>query len=155
MAQALISGEAIDAPAELARFLAALTVEGAVASFAGIARPKASDGSAVHRLFLDHHPALSPRSVEEIATAAQDRFAVTAVRAIHRFGEVAPGDTIVFVAASAPHRRAALEAVDYIMDRLKTEAMFWKREDTAAGNRWIEPTAADHAAHARWSGDAD
>ena len=70
--------------------------------------------------------------------------------AVHRHGRVQPGEPIVFVAASAPHRRAALEAVDYMMDRLKTEAVFWKREDYSSGSTWIEPTEADYADRGRW-----
>jgi molybdopterin synthase catalytic subunit len=104
-------------------------------------------------MFLDHHPSLTQKSVEKIARAAKDRFAVSAVVAVHRCGHIAPGEAIVFVAASACHRRAAFEATDYMMDRLKTEAIFWKREDTPEASRWIEPTDADHTDRARWSED--
>lgn len=155
MISAQITGEPVDARAELGCFLSGLREQGAVASFVGIARPNASDGAAVTRLFLDHHPSLSQESVAEIAAAAQKLFGVSAVRAVHRFGEVAPGEAIVFVAAASTHRRAAFEATDYMMDRLKTEAMFWKREDTSGGTRWVEPTDADRADTARWSRDGD
>jgi molybdopterin synthase catalytic subunit len=79
------------------------------------------------------------------------RFDVTAVKIVHRHGEVRPGEAIVFVAAASVHRRAAFEAADYMMDRLKTEAVFWKREDAVDGSRWIEPTDADRFERARWS----
>ena len=69
---------------------------------------------------------------------------------VHRCGEISPGETIVFVAAAAPHRREAFAAADYLMDRLKTEAAFWKRETGPAGARWIEPLDEDRAARARW-----
>ena len=128
---------------------------GAVASFVGIARPTTTDGKSVAAMFLDHHPTLTQKSVAEIAAAAKDRFGASAVLAVHRYGAIAPGEPIVFVAASSPHRRAAFEAADYMMDRLKTEAIFWKREDTGGGSRWIEPTDTDHADRARWSDDGN
>ena len=94
----------------------------------------------------------STRSVvEAIAHHARARFALIDLTIIHRFGQLAPGDPIVFVAAAAAHRRAAFDAVDYLMDRLKTEAPFWKREHGPAGSRWIEPTAEDHVATKRWT----
>lgn len=139
---------------ELAEFTAALEGEGAVVSFTGIARPRTQSGGEVERLVLDHHPRLTLRSMEEIAAAARERFGISVLRIVHRCGAVAPGDTIVFVAAAAMHRRAAFEAADYMMDRLKTDAVFWKREETAEGARWIEPRDDDHEARARWSESA-
>jgi len=135
-----------------AQELAAFTAEGAgaIASFTGLARPAGKDGAPIHRLFLDHHSRLTQRSLDEIAASAE-RFGVSAVRVVHRCGAIAPGEAIVFVAAAAPHRRAAFEAVDYLMDRLKTDALFWKREDGVDGSHWIEPTEADRADRERWS----
>jgi molybdopterin synthase catalytic subunit len=124
---------------------------GAVVSFTGLARDTARDGSAVKGLFLDHHPRLTQRSLDEAAEAAAFRFDLVAVRVLHRCGDIAPGEPIVFVAAAAAHRRAAFDAVDYLMDRLKTEAVFWKREDRVDGAHWIEPTEGDRADRARWS----
>ena len=88
---------------------------------------------------------------QEIAEAALSRFAVNAIRVVHRCGRIRPGETIVFAAASAPHRREAFLAADYLMDRLKSEAAFWKRESGPEGGRWIEPTEQDGADRARWS----
>ena len=141
----------VAAERELAEFTAGLAGEGAVVSFLGIARPRSADGEAVERLVLDHHPRLTLRSLEEIAAAARARFGISALRIVHRSGTVAPGETIVFVAAAAEHRRAAFEAADYMMDRLKTDAAFWKREDRPGGSHWIEPRDEDHDARARWS----
>lgn len=141
----------IDPTEELSRFMAKLADEGAVVSFAGIARPRTRDGVDVEKMFLDHHPRLTRRSIDDIAQAASRRFAVSAITAVHRFGAVSPGETIVFVATASLHRRAAFEAADYVMDRLKTDAVFWKREDAVDGSRWIEPTDADRAERARWS----
>jgi molybdopterin synthase catalytic subunit len=146
-----ITGEPLDPPAEFAAFLAGLQEEGAAVSFVGVARPTTAGGLAVERLFLDHHPTLTGRSVREIADSARERFAVSAIQVVHRHGEVSAGEAIVFVAAASAHRRAAFEAADYLMDRLKTDAVFWKREDTAAGSTWIEPTEADRADTKRWS----
>ncbi len=123
---------------------------GAVVSFTGLARGETADGAKVERLFLDHHPRLTEQSLNDIAASAA-RFEVAAVRIVHRCGAVAPGEAIVFVAAAARHRRAAFEAVDCLMDALKTDAVFWKREDGVDGARWIEPTEGDRADRARWS----
>lgn len=120
-------------------------------SFTGIVRATAKSGAAVKRLFLDHHPRLTARSLREIADDAASRFALSAVRIVHRCGVIFPGEPIVFVGAAAPHRREAFDAVDYAMDRLKSEAVFWKREEAVDGMHWIEPTKGDRDALARWS----
>lgn len=146
-----LASDRFDPALELSTFLGQLSDEGGIVSFVGVARPTTRGGSPVERLFLDHHPRLTGRSLDEIAGAAGDRFDVSALRVVHRFGEVAPGEAIVFVAAASAHRRAAFEAADYIMDRLKTDAVFWKREDAVDGSRWIEPTDSDRAERARWS----
>lgn len=146
-----LSHDAFEPAEELRSFLAALTEEGAVVSFVGVARPSSRTGQAVERLFLDHHPRLTGRSLEDIAGDAATRFEVTAVRVVHRCGEVLPGEPIVFAAAAAPHRRAAFEAADYLMDRLKTDAIFWKREEGIDGAAWIEPSEADRRDRARWN----
>lgn len=146
-----LADEPIAAERELAEFTAGLAGEGAVVSFLGVARPRAADGEEVERLVLDHHPRLTLRSLEEVAAAARERFGIASLRIVHRSGAVAPGETIVFVAASAEHRRSAFEAADYMMDRLKTDAVFWKREDTPAGSRWIEPREEDYRARERWN----
>ena len=143
--------EWLDAGAELADFLAGRDADGAVVSFTGLARARGADGNTVERLRLDWHPVMTERSLAELAEAAASRFQVGDVLVIHRGGEIAPGETIVFVAAASPHRRQAFLAADYLMDRLKTEAMFWKHEDGRDGGRWIEPTEQDRADRARWS----
>ena len=107
-------------------------------------------GEAVYRLVLEHHPALTLQSLEDIAVEAAARFDVSHVRVVHRCGDIATGEPIVFAGAAALHRRAAFEAADYLMDRLKTEAVFWKREIGEAGAEWIEPTEADYADRERW-----
>jgi molybdopterin synthase catalytic subunit len=146
-----LAAEPIAAERELADFAARAEGAGAVASFLGIARDRTADGATVERLVLDHHPRLTLRSMEEIAAAARGRFQLSALRIVHRRGEVAPGETIVFVAAAAVHRRTAFDAVDYMMDRLKTDAVFWKREDRPDGSHWIEPREEDYSAGERWN----
>jgi molybdopterin synthase catalytic subunit len=121
--------------------------EGAIVSFVGTVR---DEGGAVERLVLDHHPVLTQQSLEAIAREALSRFNVSRVHIVHRCGTVGPGEPIVFAAAASGHRRTAFEAVDYLMDRLKTDAIFWKREEGASGSQWIEPSDADYADRERW-----
>jgi molybdopterin synthase catalytic subunit len=146
-----IDARLADAPFQPEAELAAFASEdaGAIVSFTGLCRPASKAGAPIQCLFLDHHPRLTEQSLHAIAASAE-RFGVDAVRVVHRCGEIAPGEAIVFVAAAAAHRRAAFEAIDYLMDRLKTDALFWKREDGVDGSRWIEPTEADRADRARW-----
>lgn len=149
--EARLTDHAFEPAEELRSFVATLTDEGGVVTFVGVARPSSRTGDAVERLFLDHHPRLTGRSLEEIAKDAATRFEVTAVRVVHRCGEVPAGEPIVFAAAAAIHRRAAFEAADYLMDRLKTDAVFWKREEGIDGAAWIEPSEADRRDRARWN----
>lgn len=135
---------------ELAALLRQADSAGAVVSFVGVARGSSADGLPVERLVLDHHPRLTAQSLQEIAIAAAERFAVSHVHVVHRCGEIAAGEPIVFAGAASRHRRAAFDAADYLMDRLKTEAVFWKREVGAAGSRWIEPTDDDYVDRERW-----
>ena len=135
---------------ELAALLDQAAGDGAVVSFVGVARDASKAGEAVDKLVLEHHPALTGKSLEDIARSACERFPVGHVRVVHRCGEVAAGEPIVFAGAASRHRRAAFEAADYLMDRLKTEAVFWKQEAGAGGSRWVEPTDADYADRERW-----
>ena len=135
---------------ELAALIEQASGDGAIVSFVGLARPQSASGAAVHTLVLDHHPTLTEKSLQDIAIAAGERFDVTHVRVVHRCGEVDAGKPIVFAGAASRHRRGAFEAADYLMDRLKTDAVFWKREAGDAGSEWIEPTDADFADRGRW-----
>jgi molybdopterin synthase catalytic subunit len=135
---------------ELAALLADAAGDGAIVSFVGVARPESSSGEGVDTLMLDHHPSLTEQSLRDIAVAAAGWTSVSHVRVVHRCGEVLAGDPIVFAGAAATHRRAAFDAADYLMDRLKTEAVFWKREIGERGSTWIEPTESDHADRERW-----
>lgn len=137
---------AIDPAEELAALTGADAAAGAVASFVGQVR---GDGG-LETLVLEQHPAHTKPALARIAEAAAARWPLLAVRVIHRVGRMGVGEPIVFVGAAAPHRRAALEAATFLIDVLKTEAPFWKKEITSDGERWIEPTPEDAAAAARW-----
>lgn len=150
-ALAILADDVIDPAALLGDFTQPLSGEGAVASFTGHMRPTGDDGAPLDALVLDSYPAVTRASLDTIARDALARFAVARVLVVHRHGRIAPGEAIVFVAAAAAHRRAAFDAVDYLMDRLKTEAVLWKREEGPDGARWIEPRGSDHAAAARWA----
>jgi molybdopterin synthase catalytic subunit len=149
----MICPEAIDPADLLARFWDGNRAAGAVVSFTGVVR----GGGAVEAIELDHHASFSAKVIGAIGDDAKARFEISDCLIAHRVGRVAAGEPIVFVAAAATHRRAAFEAVDYVMDRLKTEAPLWKREIGADGaGQWIEARGADWADAARWGGqDAD
>jgi len=124
---------------------------GALVSFEGAVRPATKQGEALERLVLDHHPRLTGPSLLDIARAGAARFDVRAINVVHRAGALAPGEIIVCVAVASDHRREAFECADYLMDRLKTDAVFWKRERGGFGERWIEPTSRDTLDRQRWS----
>ena len=144
-----VQADPFDAAALLADFSARAAGAGAIASFTGLVRGE-NDGAAVTGLELEHHPRLTEQAIAGIGADAVARFALTDVAIVHRYGALVPGEAIVFVAAAAPHRRAAFDAVDYVMDRLKTEAPFWKREQREDGAHWLEARDSDHADRRRW-----
>ncbi|TPG18592.1 molybdenum cofactor biosynthesis protein MoaE [Sphingomonas koreensis] len=122
---------------------------GAVATFIGSVR--ADDG--VTELELEHYPGATEAALRDVADQATARWALVTAEIVHRVGPMAPGAAIVFVAAGAPHRRAALDACAFMIDRLKTAAPFWKRERRGGEERWVEPRGSDDAAAARWDQD--
>jgi molybdopterin synthase catalytic subunit len=137
--------EPIDVAAELAAHDAG--GHGASASFIG--RVRGDDG--LVELFLDHHPVLTARGLDELAAQAAARWRLGALTLIHRVGAMAPGDTIVLVLASSPHRAEAIAATEYLIDRLKTDVMLWKRETFADGRAaWVEQRASDTERAGRW-----
>ena len=142
----MICAEPIDPTALLARFAAAQGDAGAIVSFTGTVRGTGG----VTALELEHHPTFTAKVIDAIGDDARARFDIAECLIAHRVGSLAPGEPIVFVAAASAHRRAAFEAVDYVMDRLKTEAPLWKRELRADKAEWIEARASDVADRARW-----
>lgn len=121
---------------------------GATASFLGRVRGEGD----LTELFLEHHPVLTEAGVAELAHAATDRWSLAALTLIHRVGPMTPGETIVLVLASSPHRAEALAACEYLIDRLKTDVMLWKRETFTDGRvAWVEPRDGDRDRAERWN----
>lgn len=150
MAAVELRTDPLDAAEELAQFNAALADVGAVVSFAGLARGRSATGEALEALVLESYRGVTLASMEAIAADAAKRFPILDFVVRHRVGAIVPGETIVFVAAAATHRRAAFDAADYLMDRLKTEAVFWKREQGSRSSAWIEPRDEDFRDRIRW-----
>ena len=123
---------------------------GAVVNFVGYVRD-INQGEAVAGLFLEHYPGMTERSLQNIIDNARARWPLRAVEIVHRIGRLSIGEPIVFVGVSSPHRHAAFEACAFIMDYLKTDAPFWKREDVACGARWVDARDSDRSAVARWA----
>ncbi len=138
-----------DAPIDIAAEHAAAerADAGAVATFTGLVR--GDDG--VTELALEHYPGATERALEALCREAVERWSLAAATIVHRVGPMVPGDRVVFVATTARHRGAALEACAFLIDRLKTGAPFWKRERRGQDTRWVEARASDDAAAARWS----
>ncbi|AXJ95903.1 MULTISPECIES: molybdenum cofactor biosynthesis protein MoaE [unclassified Sphingomonas] len=149
MIRVLVSRDPIDLVAEMGRIEAAAGA-GAVATFTGLVRRDADATGAVGTLELEHYPGATEAALTRLAEQSLDRWQLGAATIVHRVGPMAPGERIVFVAAAAPHRAAALAACAYLIDRLKTDAPFWKREMRDGVARWVEARAADDAAAARW-----
>ena len=136
----LVTGP-FDAAAEIERFLAGNADAGGIASFIGKVRP----GGGVEALELSHYEPLTLPGMEALAAEVETRWQVTGLLIVHRSGVMLPGEAIVLVAAQSAHRAAAFAAIEEMMDYLKTDAPFWKREAGPDGARWIEPTSDDYA----------
>jgi molybdopterin synthase catalytic subunit len=122
---------------------------GAIASFTGIVRDEAT-GPALIALTLEHYPEMTTSQLCKIAVQAADRWQLGTVIICHRVGRLLPEDNIVFVGTSSAHRKAAFDACAFIMDYLKTEAPFWKKEETTQGTRWIDARISDDEALKKW-----
>jgi molybdopterin synthase catalytic subunit len=127
---------------------------GAIASFVGVVRD-INDGSGVADMTLEHYPGMTERALVAIVAEASTRWAISEVTVIHRIGTLKPNDQIVMVAVATSHRGDAFAACEFIMDYLKTDAPFWKKETTPTGSRWVEARASDDAARRRWQSDED
>jgi len=123
---------------------------GAVASFIGVCRD-ANNGDAVTKMTLEHYPGMTEKKLAEIESEACRRWPLDASLIIHRYGRLEPGERIVLVVTASAHREAALASCAFLIDWLKTEAPFWKSEETPAGERWVEARAEDDAAKERWN----
>jgi len=129
---------------------------GAVASFIGTVRERGnpSGGERVSAMELEHYPGMTERAIEAMIDTALARFDIRSARVVHRIGRLLPGDQIVLVAVTSAHRGQAFQACEFLMDYLKTQAPFWKKETTPSGERWVDARVADDEALARWGIEA-
>lgn len=130
----LVTGDPVDATEAMREFMQSAG-EGAIAVFVGTVR----GNGGVEELTLDHYPGFTERQIAALADALIDRHQLVATTVIHRFGTMQPGETILFAATAAPHRRGALDALNELVEQLKTDAPFWKKERIAGTERWLEP----------------
>jgi molybdopterin synthase catalytic subunit len=144
-----VQREDFDLGAEVAQLRAGNAGVGAVVAFVGTVRDL-NDGAAVAGLELEHYPGMTERALEDIAARAAQRWSLEGTAIIHRVGPLLPTDQIVLVACASAHRGEAFAACEFIMDYLKTEAPFWKKEATPDGARWVDARASDDAALAKW-----
>jgi molybdopterin synthase catalytic subunit len=142
-----VQEQAFDAGAELNAFTAACAGAGAVVSFTGIVRDA---GGTLTAMEIEHYPGMTQTAIEAIMTEAVVRWQLADALVIHRHGSLPPGAQIMMVATAAPHRLAAFEAAEYLMDYLKSRAPFWKRETGPAGSTWVAAQDADEQALTRW-----
>ncbi|MEM9739931.1 MAG: molybdenum cofactor biosynthesis protein MoaE [Pseudomonadota bacterium] len=147
----VLTSDALSPGELLGAFQSSLEVSGGVVSFCGQVRPINGAGQTVTTLHLQAHPSLTDAGILNAKAEAHSRWPLEASMIRHRIGDMAPGDTIVFVATASAHRRAAFESADFLMDYLKTKAVFWKKEITDTGAAWIEPRREDHSDYARWA----
>lgn len=144
-----VQPEPFDPGVEVNAMHAANVGVGAVVSFVGYVRDF-NDGLEVAGMFLEHYPGMTERALGKIVLEAEQRWPLLKVEVLHRIGALAPGEPIVFVGVASAHRQAAFDACNFIMDYLKTRAPFWKKEQTGAGERWVEGKASDNQAADRW-----
>jgi molybdopterin synthase catalytic subunit len=138
-----------DLSAEIAALRQGDARVGAVCSFVGTVRDR-NEGDAVATLELEHYPGMTEKSIEAMIDAAMVRFDIYAARVVHRVGLLQPLDQIVLVAVTSAHRGESFQACEFLMDYLKTQAPFWKKEVTPAGARWVDARVSDDAALTRW-----
>ena len=139
-----------DVAQEIATLSRGRTDIGAVVSFSGICRG-GDDGKTLAALTLEHYPGMAEAEIERHAATAMARWPLAGLTVIHRVGRIVPGENIVLVLAASAHRQAAFEAAEFLMDYLKANAPFWKREESADGTSWVEARQHDDAAAARWT----
>jgi len=148
-----IQTQDFDLAAEIAALRAGDARVGAVCSFIGTVRDR-NDGQPVHTMELEHYPGMTEKSIEAMIDDAHRRFDIFGARIIHRVGLLQPPDQIVMVAVTSAHRGESFQACEFLMDYLKTQAPFWKKEQTPEGARWVDARVSDDAALARWGIEA-
>ena len=141
-----IQREDFDVGAEIAALSRGRTDIGAVATFTGICR-----GDDIVAMTLEHYPGMAEAEIARHVEEAQSRWSLLGVTVIHRHGRITPGEDIVLVVTASSHRQDAFAAAEFLMDYLKTQAPFWKKEERAGAQGWVEARKSDDAAAARWS----
>ena len=144
-----IQTEDFDLSAELQALRAGNPAVGAVCSFIGTVRDR-NEGDAVASMELEHYPGMTEKSIEAMIDAAHQRFDILGARVVHRVGLLQPLDQIMMVAVVSAQRGQSFQACEFLMDYLKTQAPFWKKEQTPEGARWVDARVADDAALAKW-----
>lgn len=150
MIEVRVQSADFDLGAEVARLRAGDPRIGAVVSFVGTVRDM-NDGDQVAELELEHYPGMTERSLEDIVEQARARWPLYGALVVHRIGPMKPQEQIVLVACSSAHRGEAFAACEFIMDYLKTDAPFWKKEQTPNGARWVDARVSDDKAKAKWA----
>lgn len=145
-----VQAEDFDIGAEIERLRAGRTDIGAIVSFTGTVRDTAK-GEPISEMTLEHYPGMTEKELERIDAEANDRWPLQGSLIIHRYGPMKPGENIVLVVTLSQHRQAAFEAAEFLMDFLKTNAPFWKKEEGAEGGDWVDARESDDAAQARWN----
>jgi molybdopterin synthase catalytic subunit len=145
-----IQEDDFDIGSEIAALTRGRTNIGAVVSFSGLCRGE-ERGEPIAALTLEHYPGMAEAEIARHAEQAMSRWPLNGVTVIHRFGRIRPGENIVLVLTASAHRQAAFEAAEFLMDYLKTNAPFWKREESARGANWIEASSDDDEAATRWT----
>ncbi len=149
-----IQTEDFDLSSEVAALRAGDGGVGAVCTFVGTVRDRnksdAAGAGQVQSMELEHYPGMTEKSIETMIDAAHSRFDILAARVIHRVGLLQPTDQIVLVAVTSAHRGESFQACEFIMDYLKTQAPFWKKEQTPAGSHWVDARVSDDEALAKW-----
>ena len=153
VARVVIQTQDFDVGAEIAALRAQDKRVGAVCSFIGTVRDR-NDGQSVSAMELEHYPGMTEKSIEDMIDQAFKRFDIYGARVIHRVGPLQPLDQIVFVAVTSAHRGESFQACEFLMDYLKTQAPFWKKEQTPEGARWVDARVSDDAALAKWGIEA-
>ncbi|WP_019881911.1 MULTISPECIES: molybdenum cofactor biosynthesis protein MoaE [unclassified Methylophilus] len=138
-----------DVGAELQQLRAATPQAGALVNFVGLVRDVSTDGQ-VSEMVIEHYPGMTEKALQQIAQQAMQRWPLLGIRLIHRVGSLTAQAQIVLVAATSLHRQAAFEACAFMMDYLKTEAPFWKKEVGDFGQHWVEARASDEQAKQQW-----
>lgn len=145
-----IQTEDFDVGAEIAALRRGNPTIGAIASFIGLVRD-ANEGERVTEMTLEHYPGMTEKALAKIVDEAKARWNIIDVLVVHRVGTLHPCDQIVLVIVSGAHRGEAFAACEFVMDYLKTQAPFWKKEQTPAGGRWVDARTSDDAAAERWA----